>query len=115
MLWNPVGIGEKERGGGIKRRTFHSQAAGQRLIHGIEDVIPKSGVLFREKGFISGKACAGWKEVGAVLGFSLWNLKLAPGTGRREGTVDWGWLGVPGDHKSWRNPLGNASGARGSR
>lgn len=45
MLWNPVGIRKKELGG-IKKRAFHSQAAGQRLIQGIEDVIPKSGVLF---------------------------------------------------------------------
>lgn len=95
--------------GGIKIRSFHSQAPGQRLIHGIEGVIPKSGMLFREKGFIYGKACAERREVGAVLCFSLWNLELAPGRGMREDTVDRGWLCLlPGLHKSWRNSLGNA-------
>lgn len=59
--------GKKKWVGRIKnRRVFHFQASGQSLIHGTEDVIPKSGVLFREKGFISGKACVERRELGGL-------------------------------------------------
>lgn len=75
---------------GIKIRAFHSHATRQRLIRCIEEVITKSGVLFRERGFIYGEACAERRAVGAVLHFPLQHLKLANSRGKIEDTVGCG-------------------------
>jgi len=57
------------------------------LIHCIEEVITKSGLLFRERGFIYGEACAERRGVGAVLHFPMRRLKLATGRGKTEDAV----------------------------
>lgn len=79
--------GGKEWEVGMKIRAFHFHTARQRVIHCIEEVITKSGVLFRERGFIYGEACAERRGVGAVLHFPLQCLKLATGRGKIEDTV----------------------------
>lgn len=79
--------GGKEWVVGIKIRAFHSHAARQRLIHCTEEVITKSGVLFRERGFIYGEACAERSGVGAVPHFPLQRLKFPTGRGKIEDTV----------------------------
>lgn len=92
--------------GGIKIRIFHSQAAGQRLIHDIEDAIPKSGMLFREKRFDFWKSLCRVEGAGGCAGLlqiGIWNWLLAEEEGGH-----WIMAGSsPGHHKSCRNYLGN--------
>lgn len=105
--------GGKEWVVGIKIRAFHSHATRQSLICCLEEVITKSGVLFRERGFIYGEACAERRAVGAVLHFPLQRLMLAIGTGKTEDAVGCGGVlrkafCIAGHYKYQSNPLGNA-------
>lgn len=61
--------GRKEGVLGLKIRAFHSHTTQQRLIHCTEAIITKSGVLFRERGFIYG-AGSGEKGCGDCVASS---------------------------------------------